>query len=220
MTNFVSIAGWRSITDVRDSIEKALSNKAALQRATTSLVIVRNERISVRKMMSCYWSNSSAFSLDLASAVIRQGSFIGKMQDIDWLHSLEVIYTLNHISIKYQRFFHIMAQYPHQMAVPTLDVDLAWHTHQLSPTKYYAYSTTQTAGILIDHDDKVARDSTVDRLCRNLETLSETLQRTLLPLPLLVLRIRPRGPLNIQHHSPLLPQRRLRRRLRRLRSRA
>lgn len=28
------------------------------------------------------------------------------------------------------------------MVVPTLDVDLIWHTHQLSPRHYYAHSTT------------------------------------------------------------------------------
>jgi len=41
--------------------------------------------------------------------------------------------------------------------VPTLDVDLAWHTHQLSPRAYYAY-TVGNCGRFVDHDDKVPED--------------------------------------------------------------
>jgi hypothetical protein len=33
----------------------------------------------------------------------------------------------------------IISENPKHTAVPTLDVDLAWHTHQLSPKPYYEY---------------------------------------------------------------------------------
>lgn len=56
---------------------------------------------------------------------------------------------------KYRVFFTIMARDPGRMAVPTLDVDLAWHTHQLSPHRYYDFSVNETSGIFIDHVDKV-----------------------------------------------------------------
>lgn len=65
--------------------------------------------------------------------------------------------TMERLIAKYQRFIDIMAYYPSQMAVPTLDVDLAWHTHQLSPQPYYAFTTTQTSKF-IDHDDKVSEE--------------------------------------------------------------
>jgi hypothetical protein len=95
---------------------------------------------------------------------------------------------------KYEVFFRIMLENPHNIAVPTLDVDLAWllvqakpsesfpsstlsswsmnvrlqpngtfdvlawHTHQLSPSRYYKYSTSNVPfgckRTFIDHDDR------------------------------------------------------------------
>ena len=111
--------------------------------------------------MARYWDNSSEiFALDLVGAVIRQGIFVQKMDRIDWLHSPALPSTIDRLIHKYGIFFRIMAENPSQMAVPTLDVDLAWHTHQLSAKRYFAYSTARTqasgsAPIFIDHDDKV-----------------------------------------------------------------
>jgi len=55
---------------------------------------------------------------------------------------------------KYTRFTAILGKYPAQVAVPTLDVDLAWHTHQLSPSSYYKWMCEKTQRF-IDHDDKI-----------------------------------------------------------------
>ena len=38
-------------------------------------------------------------------------------------------------------------------AVPTLDIDLAWHTHQLQSS--YRIDTAKAVGRAIDHNDKV-----------------------------------------------------------------
>lgn len=57
-----------------------------------------------------------------------------------------------------------MSTHRSRVAVPTYAVDLAWHTHQLSPEAYYKYSIENTtaaarggdeAGIFIDHDDRI-----------------------------------------------------------------
>jgi hypothetical protein len=88
------------------------------------------------------------------------------MDQIDWLHSPTVMETMDRLIKKYEVFFSIMMNWPKNMAVPTLDVDLAWHTHQLNPSRYYNYSTKQAnkAGIrvFIDHDDKVDEDKLSD----------------------------------------------------------
>ncbi len=55
-----------------------------------------------------YWDNSSPFALDLVGAVIRQGSFIEKMHNIDWLHSPALPSTMKRLLVKYQRFVTIM----------------------------------------------------------------------------------------------------------------
>ncbi|KAK0657793.1 hypothetical protein B0T16DRAFT_402554 [Cercophora newfieldiana] len=111
-------------------------------------------RICIRKMMSRYWENFSPFALDLSGAVMRQGVFVEKMYRLDWLHSPSARDTMDRLRTKYNRFIEIMAANPNKVAVPTLDVDLAWHTHQLSPSAYYQFVVSRTARF-IDHDDKI-----------------------------------------------------------------
>ena len=130
-------------------------------------------RLSIRKMMSRYWDNASAFALDLTGAVLRQGIFIDKMHQLDWLHSPAARATMERVVVKYQRFLGLIADHPQQMCVPTLDVDLGWHTHQLQPPAYYHTSirrtgvmsvrhggavSSVTGGKFIDHDDKLDED--------------------------------------------------------------
>jgi hypothetical protein len=55
---------------------------------------------------------------------------------------------------KYDRFFHIIMANPDQVVVPTVDIDLIWHTHQLSPGRYYNFAVENT-GSYIDHQDKI-----------------------------------------------------------------
>ena len=107
----------KKVEDIRAQFEVDL---LACPRAT------KEERISIRRMMNVYWENSSMFSVDLVGAVIRQGTFVQKMHNIDWLHSPTVSSTMERLIVKYGRFFQIMADYPEDCAVPTLDVDLAW----------------------------------------------------------------------------------------------
>lgn len=92
----------------------------------TSSKVFKESKIAVRKMLSHYWDNSSPFGLDLVGAVIRQGTFVQKMRKIDWLHSPAAYSTMQRLIIKYHRFIRIIADNPKQIAVPTLDVDLAW----------------------------------------------------------------------------------------------
>lgn len=120
-------------------------------------------RGTLRRMMSRYWgSNSSIFAIDLVGAVIRQGSFVQKMHKLNWLHSRsrsDLPQLMDKFIAKYNVFWKIIVDNPSQMVVPTLDVDLVWHTHQLAPRKYYSYSiktTEQRKPVrFIDHNDRV-----------------------------------------------------------------
>jgi hypothetical protein len=145
----------KTVSQLRDKLEGKLRDRQII-RARPS----REEEIAFRRMMSHYWNNTGPFALDLVGAVIRQGTFVQKMDNIDWLHSPTVMATMDRLIGKYHVFFHIMASHPQHMAVPTLDVDLAWHTHQLSPQRYFEYSVHNTklhssVAKFIDHDDKV-----------------------------------------------------------------
>ena len=48
------------------------------------------------------------------------------------------------------------------MTVPTLAVDLAWHTHQLSPYDYFTLYTTRHYNHLVDHSTTRSRTGTLD----------------------------------------------------------
>ena len=169
------VATYKSeMMDVRDVIEKYLRDRSHLKLSnhTYTAKLQRAEKIALRRMMSHYWNNSSPFALDLVGAVIRQGTFIEKMHSIDWIHSPACAATMKRLITKYTRYIQIIASYPDSVAVPTLDVDLAWHTHQLSPPAYYTYTVKHTR-TFIDHDDKI--DET--KLSTSFEWTSKTYQK-------------------------------------------
>jgi len=154
-----------TMQNIRAEIEKILQDRSMVREidAVPSSSQARyrlhaDARICVRKMMSRYWDNFSPFALDLCAAVMRQGIFVEKMYKLDWLHSPSARATMERLLTKYNRFVDIMAANPKHVAVPTLDVDLAWHTHQLSPSAYYHYAVLKT-GRFVDHDDKIDEDT-------------------------------------------------------------
>ncbi|KAJ5520066.1 hypothetical protein N7463_000519 [Penicillium fimorum] len=148
-----------SIETIRDHIEGFLKSRSLLRRVNKTILTSGNssmpERISFRNVLSRYWENSSPFAIDLIGAVIRQGTFVDKMENIGWIRSSHLRSTMGHFISKYDVFFQIMTKNKGHAVVPTLDIDLIWHTHQLSPARYYAFSTAQTDGVFVDHDDKI-----------------------------------------------------------------
>jgi hypothetical protein len=166
-----------TMSDVRDLIENSIKDKNLVKQVNSksgvqSSALRRQERLAIRKMMSRYWENSSVFALELGGAVIRQSVFVDKMYGLDWLHSPAAKETMKRLLLKYQRFIQIMATYPLHVAVPTLDVDLGWHTHQLSPRSYYDYTVSKCKKF-IDHDDKMDED----QLNTGFEWTSKTYQK-------------------------------------------
>lgn len=106
---------------------------------------------------------TSSACLSLTDAVLRQGSFVAKMHHHLWLRS-PGIHDLDHgtgtlprARSRYINFFRLFSAYPGETMVPTLDIDLFWHTHQLCPGAYYWYALQPDhAGRFIDHNDKLA----------------------------------------------------------------
>lgn len=148
-----------TLETIRDRLEEFLKDRSLMRRVNGTVLGSRNssmpEKISVRNMLSRYWDNSSPFSINLIGAVIRQGTFLEKMDDIGWIRLPTLKPTISHFIDKYDIFFKIISKNKGHAVVPTLDVDLVWHTHQLSPALYYSFSTSQTEGIFVNHDDKV-----------------------------------------------------------------
>jgi hypothetical protein len=53
---------------------------------------------------------------------------------------------------RYARFLELMKAHKGTMLVPTLAIDLAWHSHQMLPRRYHA-ETRQLVGWSVNHDD-------------------------------------------------------------------
>ncbi|KFY38565.1 hypothetical protein V494_04309 [Pseudogymnoascus sp. VKM F-4513 (FW-928)] len=90
----------------------------------------------------------------LIEAVQRQASFVNKMEKQLWIRSPAVKGTLLRAVDRYSKFVKLFKLYPNTILVPTLDIDLVWHTHQCSPSNYDE-GMMKVAGRLIDHDDKI-----------------------------------------------------------------
>lgn len=91
---------------------------------------------------------------DLVGCVLRQERFIRKMNDINWLESPWIKLSMEKAKSRYEKFFDLFKASKSSMFVPTLDIDLFWHTHQLN--FYYYYKDCERTGrSFIDHNDKV-----------------------------------------------------------------
>ncbi|KAF2009252.1 hypothetical protein BU24DRAFT_401985 [Aaosphaeria arxii CBS 175.79] len=158
------VENW-DINKLKLEFQRVMKDNSKLMRINSQQFkptkIAKESAIAVRKMLSNYWDNSSVFGLDLVGAVIRQSSFVQKMVKINWVRSPAAVATMQRLIVKYHRFVRIIGENPKKIAVPTLDVDLAWHTHQLTPRDYLSYTLAECEKFL-NHDDKIAETSLND----------------------------------------------------------
>ncbi|KAF7296992.1 hypothetical protein MIND_00931500 [Mycena indigotica] len=144
----------------------ALTAREVMRKASYSFSILKgimygilrpDERL-FRRLTNAY-TDGRIFSVELVAAVTRQNSFVGKMYDLKWtqpgaFETIDEEVVLWHAIARYHAFLDLMSGLPIHFLVPTLDIDLAWHTHQLRSYDYY-YDTKKYVGSFIDHDDKV-----------------------------------------------------------------
>lgn len=89
---------------------------------------------------------------DLVAAVGRQADFALTLTRVGWIHSPYSDSIFRRAIARYSSFLRLF----HAglvSVVPTLDIDLVWHTHQLSPVEYFQFSKTVTNGRFIKHND-------------------------------------------------------------------
>ncbi|KAG6334620.1 hypothetical protein ID866_4472 [Astraeus odoratus] len=118
------------------------------------------------------YTNDRMFSIDLVGAVLRQGSFVDKMHGLGWtkpdFFDSDNAVVLRHCITRYHAFLKLMADTSGSFFVPTLDIDLAWHTHQLTAHQYHE-DCLELIGRYVDHDDKVEEgvlSTSFDVTCR------------------------------------------------------
>ncbi|GFF34527.1 hypothetical protein IFM46972_04262 [Aspergillus udagawae] len=90
----------------------------------------------------------------LFAAIERQRVFVDKMVGYLWIRSPGVHGTLSRAVTRYEYFLQLFKLRPGTTLVPTLDIDLVWHTHQCSASMYEA-SMEKRAGRFINHDDTI-----------------------------------------------------------------
>ena len=109
-------------------------------------------RSDARSQIAALRKNLSFLSMDLVKGMYRQLSFVNKIcSNFDYWNSRDV---LNASVARYEKFIHLMKFHRRKTLVPTLDIDLVWHTHQTDPANYCQY-TAAVLGRVLNHDDNI-----------------------------------------------------------------
>ncbi|RHZ57433.1 hypothetical protein CDV55_100436 [Aspergillus turcosus] len=104
---------------------------------------------------SCHAAaHPDTYATYLLAAIERQRTFVDKMVGYLWIRSPGVHGTLCRAITRYEHFLELFKLRPGTTLVPTLDIDLVWHTHQCSASMYEA-SINKRAGRFINHDDTI-----------------------------------------------------------------
>ncbi|KIO34003.1 hypothetical protein M407DRAFT_166398 [Tulasnella calospora MUT 4182] len=117
----------------------------------------------VQRMMEAY-TTPGPYSINLVKAVQRQMNFVDSMVSLGWIdhgrfesESDESGLTLKRAVAQYHAFLDVMAVNRDSFLVPTLSIDLAWHTHQLLCVEYREQMLS-LLGTIVDHDDAVEQE--------------------------------------------------------------
>ncbi|KAL4556525.1 hypothetical protein LXL04_039181 [Taraxacum kok-saghyz] len=105
--------------------------------------------------------SSASTTYDLVSAVKRQSSFF---YQVSREFMKDGIFLEGAVQ-RYKGFLHLirrnMESKVENFSVPTYDIDLVWHTHQLHPQSY-CNDTVSLLGKVLDHDDNDTKDQRLD----------------------------------------------------------
>lgn len=99
-------------------------------------------------------------SIDLVAACLRQREFIKRITGSE-CSGLDTPFALFKANTRYHKFLLLLnrknqSNKKKTNLVPTLDIDLCWHTHQLFPVAYRQWCTDQL-GTTVNHDDTIGR---------------------------------------------------------------
>ncbi|RGP77135.1 hypothetical protein FLONG3_4650 [Fusarium longipes] len=98
---------------------------------------------------------SSTLAEQLRDAVLRQASFVDKMNSFMWIRSPALEGTICRGISRYLNFCKLV-KLSTTTVVPTLDIDLIWHTHQCT-AKHYGQAMKTLAGKFVNHDDTIEK---------------------------------------------------------------
>ncbi|PYI06093.1 hypothetical protein BO78DRAFT_470120 [Aspergillus sclerotiicarbonarius CBS 121057] len=93
--------------------------------------------------------------------VLRQTIFIDHMHTHMWIQSPDVEEIISDARESYNNFVELLRLHPGVILVPTLAIDLVWHTHLCSAARYTAFMM-ERVGRFINHDDKLGKGTLDD----------------------------------------------------------
>jgi len=89
-------------------------------------------------------------SYDLSAAVRRQSKFF---YNVSLPHYRDDVFLQQAVA-RYRKFLLLKLRHRDALLVPTYDIDLVWHTHQLHPL-VYKHDTARLMGRMLNHDDNL-----------------------------------------------------------------
>jgi hypothetical protein len=145
------LLGWNSYD--------AATRKRLVEYSDTSVPFAAQDNIKPTDLSLTEWIRQipKENRVEVIEAVIRQTGFVDKMWERIWIRSPALEGTIRRAQDRYNNFLNLFKLYPTTMFVPTLDIDLVWHTHQCSPRSYYQ-TTQEVAGKFVNHDDSIVQD--------------------------------------------------------------
>jgi len=108
----------------------------------------------LRRLCVAY-SQPGPAGVDLAGAVIRQGLFIDRIVNMGWTTEKHFQTVQPHTVLlwsiaRYHAFLWLTSSNPESSLIPTIDIDLIWHTHQLNADQYRT-DTLSALGMTPNH---------------------------------------------------------------------
>ena len=156
LRNYVETAEASTWTDIVESFRKTIDE---LKKARLLRMLSRGNFLNTVQMayMGIMWRD---LSIDLVAASLRQREFAKKItsSECSGIENPEALASANE---RYHKFLLLMSRTSKKKKialVPTLDIDLSWHTHQLDAVSYRKWCIKHL-GIAVNHDDTAGKAS-------------------------------------------------------------
>jgi hypothetical protein len=158
--------------DWEKEIKESIGYSWPLLKDTITIALRDQPEATRSKILSAY-EDDSPFSINLISAVLRQGLFTKRIDELGWLRPDTFkedikLRLLEDALLRYHCFLDLAASSPNLMSVPTLDIDLIWHSHQLMGGKY-GVDCDVYIGRRVDHPlttEEAILSTALDDTCR------------------------------------------------------
>ncbi|KAK9255277.1 hypothetical protein V1507DRAFT_453011 [Lipomyces tetrasporus] len=157
----LTLESGEGIDVIRGKLKDMLGDKTKLVPNGFNGQIHRDNQFPLRRMLVRYQDNPTPFAVDLQAAVMRQGHFVDIMNALAYISSPFRKITVDRSIERLLKFLYLLRTNPGKCLAPPLDVDLAWHTFQLSPAAYMASCFVLT-GTYVDHDDSIGSPALSD----------------------------------------------------------